>query len=282
MAIKISDEIEHKILEFYNDGYGVMELSNKFQLHRATIQRILKRNDVKLRKRTPAHYDIHFFDEYNVDSCYWAGFIAADGYVRSDRDNVSIHLSASDASHLKKLETLTNYTGKTRVYENECCLSFAGEWFPKALAKNFDIYPRKTVNITISDKIPKDMIPHFLRGYFDGDGSVVKIENYLRANFTSGSTVLLNQIVDYMYNAGIRVRNEDGKAKIFQSSHSISYSCKNALQVLDLMYAYSTELTRLDRKYQLYLQYKSKFDQEIPIFTQEREYIENVLLHITK
>jgi intein/homing endonuclease len=126
----------------------------------------------------------------------------------------------------------------------------------------------------MSDKIPKDMISHFLRGYFDGDGSVVKIGNYLRANFTSGSTVLLNQIVDYMYNSGIRVRNEDGKAKIFQSSHSISYSCKNALQVLDLMYAYSTELTRLDRKYQLYLQYKSKFDKEIPIFTQDREYIE--------
>ena len=274
MAIKISDEIERKIVDLYNEGCGVIELSDEFQLHRTTIQRTLKRHNINLRKRTPAHYDIHFFDEYNIDSCYWAGFIAADGYVRSDRANVSIHLSASDASHLKKLETLTNYIGKTRVNESECCLSFAGEWFPKALADNFNIYPRKTFNITMSDKIPKDMIPHFLRGYFDGDGSVVKIGNYLRANFTSGSTVLLHQIVDYMYNNRIRVCNEDGKAKIFQSSHSISYSCKNALQVLDLMYAYSTELTRLDRKYQLYLQYKLKLDKEIPIFTQDREYVE--------
>jgi hypothetical protein len=257
MAIKISDETEHKIVELYNEGCGVMELSDEFQLHRTTIQRVLKRHNVKLRKRTPAHYDIHFFDEYNANSCYWAGFIAADGYVRFDRANVSIHLSVNDVSHLKKLEVLTNYIGKTRVYENECCLSFAGEWFPKALADNFDICPRKTFNITISDKIPKNMIPHFLRGYFDGDGSVVKTDDgYLRANFTSGSVVLLRQIVDYMYNVGIRVRNDGEKAKIYQSSRSTGYSCKNTLQVLDLLYSNSTDLTRLDRKYQLYLQYK--------------------------
>lgn len=257
MAIRISDEIERKIIELYNEGYSVMELSDEFQLHRTTIQRTLKRHSINLRKRTPAHYDIHFFDEYNIDSCYWAGFIAADGYVRSDRANVSLHLSASDASHLKKLETLTNYIGKTRANENECCLSFAGEWFPKALEDNFDIYPRKTFNITMSDKIPKDMIPHFLRGYFDGDGCVTNTGEYLRISFTSGSVTLLKQISNFLYDNNIRVRNELGVPKIF-NNRFIAYNCKNAQQVLDLLYLDSTELTRLDRKYQLYLQYKSK------------------------
>lgn len=274
MPTRINKEIENNVVDLYNEGYGVMELSDKYKIHRCTIQRILKRNNIKLRKRTPSHYNIHFFDEYNVDSCYWAGFIAADGYVRSDRANVSIHLSKTDLGHLKKLEKLTNYIGKTAVYENECCLSFAGQWFRDALANNFDIYPKKTFDIRISDKIPKDMIPHFLRGYMDGDGSIVKFENYLRVNFTSGSNVLLNQIIDYMYDIGIKVHNETNKAKIQPSSYSISYSCKNALQVLDLLYANSTDFTRLDRKYQIYLQYKSQLDKEISIFTQDRDYIE--------
>lgn len=256
MAVKTEKDIEQQIVCLYNDGYGVMELSEMFNLHRCTIQRILQRFNVMLRKRTPSRYNVHFFDEYNVNSCYWAGFIAADGYVRSDRANVSIHLSTADADHLKKLEVLTGYIGKTVIYNTECCLSFAGRWFRDALANNFDIYPRKTFDIQISDKIPKDMILHFLRGYLDGDGGIVKFEDYLRVNFTSGSDILLNQIADYMYEIGVKVRNKSNKAKIQQSSYSISYSCNNALKVLDLLYEHSTDLTRLDRKYQIYLQYK--------------------------
>lgn len=42
------------------------------------------------------------------------------------------------------------------------------------------------------------------------------------------------------------------------------------------MYVHSTELTRLDRKYQVYLQYKLKLDKEIPIFTQDRNYVDNM------
>ena len=33
-----------------------------------------------------------FFDTYTPESCYWAGFIAADGYIRDDRDATTIHL----------------------------------------------------------------------------------------------------------------------------------------------------------------------------------------------
>ena len=256
MPAKTYQEIENNIITLYNDGYSVSDLSNKYELHRCTIQRILKRNNIALRKRTPDRYNIHFFDEYNVNSCYWAGFIAADGYVRSDRANVSIHLSKTDVEHLKKLEILTNYIGKTKVYNDECCLSFAGQWFKDILADKFDIYPQKTFNIQISNKIPKDMIPHFLRGYMDGDGSIVKFENYLRVNFTSGSHILLTQIADYMYDIGIKVHNESGKAKIQLINNSIGYACQNAMQVLDMLYKDSTDLTRLDRKYQIYLQYK--------------------------
>ena len=256
MPAKTYKEIEDNIITSYNDGCSVSELSNKYELHRCTVQRILKRNNVELRKRTPSHYNIHFFDEYNINSCYWAGFIASDGYVRSDRANVSIHLGRTDAEHLKKLEILTDYIGKTKIYDNECCLSFAGKWFRDALANNFDIYPKKTFNIQISNKIPKDMIPHFLRGYMDGDGSIVKFEKYLRVNFTSGSNILLNQIADYMYDIGIKVRNESGKAKIQPTNYSVGYACENAMKILDLLYADSTDLTRLDRKYQIYLQHK--------------------------
>lgn len=35
------------------------------------------------------------------------------------------------------------------------------------------------------DKIPKDLLRHFIRGYFDGDGTVFKDRKYLKTNICS-------------------------------------------------------------------------------------------------
>lgn len=255
MPNKIDDKTEQEIIKLYNDGHSTMKLAIKYNLHRSTIQSVLKRNDIELRKRTPVHYDVHFFDEYNENSCYWAGFIAADGYVRSDRAAVTIHLSSADYEHLLKLAKLTNYEGSVKLNKNECYITFAGKWFKNALDKNFDIHPNKTFDVTISDKIPKDMIKHFIRGYFDGDGSVTHVDNYLRINFTSGSETMLKQIMSFIYNNNVVVRNKTGVPPIY--GYVINYSCSAAHKILDILYGCSSELARLDRKYQLYLNYKN-------------------------
>ena len=39
-----------------------------------------------------AFHDIHFFEKYTKESCYWAGFIAADGNISIKEDSVNIHL----------------------------------------------------------------------------------------------------------------------------------------------------------------------------------------------
>lgn len=258
MANKINNNVKQEIVRMYNNGSGTMELSNVFGIHRSTIQRVLKDNNVTLRKRTPCHYNIHFFDEYNENSCYWAGFIAADGYIRSDRDAVTIHLSSTDNKHLLKLAKLTNYEGNINMRENECYITFAGKWFQEALRNKFDIHSNKTFDITISNKIPKDLVIHFLRGYFDGDGCVTGVDTNLKANFTSGSQTLLNQVSDYMYDSGIRVRNITGKPPICH--YTISYTCQNAYNVLRILYDNSSDDNRLDRKYQLYMTYKQEQD----------------------
>ena len=254
MPKRINNEVEQEVISLYNEGYGTLELAKKFNLHRVTIQSILKRNNIKLRKGTPVHYNIHFFDEYNESSCYWAGFIAADGYIRSDRAAVTIHLANTDYEHLLKLAQTTRYEGNVNVSKNACYITFAGEWFQKSLADKFDIHPRKTFDIAISEKIPKDMIKHFIRGYFDGDGCVTGTNKFIRANFTSGSKTLLNQLTNYFYDNGIRVRNKENKPPICH--YTISYGCTNALKVLGILYDCSSALNRLDRKYQLYLNYK--------------------------
>lgn len=275
MPNKINNQIEQEVIISYNNGYGVMELTEKYGLHRTTIQRVLKRNGVKLRKRTPTHYNIHFFDEYNEASCYWAGFIAADGYVRSDRSAVTIHLASTDYEHLLKLAQLTDYEGNVNINNNECYITFSGKWFQEALADKFDIYSIKTFDVEISEKIPKDMVKHFIRGYFDGDGSVTHTGEYLRINFTSGSKILLNQIINYIYECGIRVRNQTHKPPICK--YTVNYNCINAFKVLNILYNESSDQNRLDRKYQLYLNEKRIYE-DIPIFTQNKDYVNRLVM----
>lgn len=98
---KIDKELEILIIERYLKGFSNKELSSTLNLNRGTIQRTLKRNNVKLHKNKSAlKCDDHFFDTYTKESCYWAGFILADGFLRKDSPTLHIKLSKKDIEHL--------------------------------------------------------------------------------------------------------------------------------------------------------------------------------------
>lgn len=251
-----SVHIKEQIIKDYLENSGTMELSEKYQLNRSTIQRILKANNIPLRKTTTKNkFNIHFFDTYTRESCYWAGFIAADGNVSSTRNNVNIHLSIEDYAHLKKFAKEINFTGNLEKHDKDCRISIAGSFYKEALAKNFDIFPQKTKTIKISEKIPEEFIFDFLRGYFDGDGCITQNGKYPHISFTSGSLTFLQQLQILFYNKGIIIQ---GKNKIppISNNTAIHYNCANAMKILDMLYEHSTEETRLSRKYDKYIFYK--------------------------
>lgn len=258
---RYSQEFENKIIEDYVEGMGTVAISKKYNLHRGVVQTILKRNNIKLRQTSPwkKKYNIHFFDTYTKESCYWAGFIAADGNVKKNRNSVNIHLQLSDLSHLEKFARVINFEGDIEKSDNSCRITIDGEWYVKKLEENFDIVPQKTFIIAFPTKMPKEFMADYLRGYFDGDGSVTNIKGYARIQITSGSQVFLNQCIDYFYNFGIRTRknknNDTEKPKIYNNIN-ISYTCSNAIKILDFLYQNSTENTRLIRKYDKYLTFK--------------------------
>lgn len=255
---KTPKEIEEKVIFSYQEGIGTMELAKTFNLSRSTIQAILKRNDIPLRKTSPwrKKFNIHFFDNYTEESCYWAGFIAADGNVRSTRQEVNIHLSIEDYTHLEKFAQVINYIGKIEKSEKDCRIVISGSWYVDALEKNFNIIPQKTSILQFPTQMPKKFWNIYLRGYFDGDGCITYSNNNLHISITSGSIEFLNFCIEYFYGEGIRVRknknNESEKPKIY-CNKTINYFLNNAKKILHLLYQNSTNLTRLDRKYKLYV-----------------------------
>lgn len=257
---KLNNSDISQIISLYDDGYGTHCISDMFNVSRITIQRVLKKNGIILRKASPRNnYDVHFFDSYTNCSCYWAGFIMADGCVRSDRDCLDIHIKESDIDHLKKFCSVVNYSGKiiNDISSNAVRVSLAGKWFPTSLNDKFGITKNKSNNSIFPKNIPDEFIPDFIRGIIDGDGSItITTCPTLSIVGTNEMNISLREI---FYNIGVRLKSKNTFAPLICSKSDnisyISYSGKNAKIILDWVYCNSTYNIRLDRKYYRYKEY---------------------------
>lgn len=256
-------ELEKDIINDYINNYiGVIELSSKYNLHRTIIQRILLRCGIVLRKNTPKTKVNHFFfSEYNENSCYWAGFILADGYIRNKgRFTLSIGLQKRDLSHLTKFKDLTKFEGKIHEEQNCFKISISSKQIIDDLLNNFELYNKKSLTCYISDKVPKKYLKDFIRGYFDGDGCI----SYTATDTISfvGTNKTLLTIRDYFYkDCKIKLRSKDFPNIIEHGNvYTLYYNGISAFKCIDNMYLNANNY--LERKYDLYLKLKEKYEQE--------------------
>lgn len=126
----------------------------------------------------------NFFNSDTEQSFYWAGFIMADGCVKLKNKKykqLSIGLALIDKAHLEKFKKCVDFEGPISERINTeingtityaCELTISSDAIFNSLAR-FDIVQRKS----LIAKFPEWLIAHplkhhFMRGYFDGDGSI--------------------------------------------------------------------------------------------------------------
>lgn len=123
-------------------------------------------------------YNTEFFRKPNIESSYWAGFIAADGCVRYRENTVELRigLSQKDKPHLIKFSKEISYKGIVHDYENKdgpysvLCLGSAFE-IAEDLKEHYNIVPNKSLNLQ-PPNLDADFVLPFIIGYIDGDGSI--------------------------------------------------------------------------------------------------------------
>lgn len=237
-------------------------LAKKYGLHRKTIKDCLKSQGVQLRKRTPATRVNHFFfSEYNKESCYWAGFILADGYIRSQkRFSLEIKLQKQDALHLHKFKKAIQFAGVIKERPEYFSISVSSTQIISDLANNFEIHNCKSLTCFISAKIPLKYMKDFIRGYFDGDGCITRT-SIDAINFT-GTDATLNFVRDYFFHeCDIKLRSKD-KPVIAKTKNkkigAIHYSGLSAFKCLHHMY--NNSATHLTRKYNKYMIWMAKYE----------------------
>lgn len=191
MSITKLTEIQIKeVLKKYDNGQSITSLNKEY--HTTKIREILIQNNRKVPERKPkgsgggAKSKYHFNKDYfeNIDSkdkAYFLGFIYADGFItKPDWGQAKLGITLAEEEPIIKFKKYINsdnpigiYTkGKNSYSEGKTEYKFAltSDKLVVDLEK-IGVIERKTLVLTFPE-LREDLIPHFIRGYFDGDGSV--------------------------------------------------------------------------------------------------------------
>lgn len=194
-------------------------------------------------------YNKQFFNNIDTEEkAYWAGFIAADGNIRKDFLKMRIELNIQDYSHLEKfrksIEGNNPIKESIRPNNHSCYIDVNCKEFCLAL-NNLGITPKKSLTLKINfNLIPKELRRHFIRGYFDGDGSINKYQrenkNYLEweISFIS-SKEFLSQILEEL----------NKKRNFYSCGNNFRISFKAKEDIKDIIgYLYKDSTIYLNRK----------------------------------
>lgn len=227
------------------------EIASRFSIPEWKLKKLISKNGWG--KPIPTITNVHAFTDFTDSSCYWAGFIAADGCVTNGY--VKVCLNYDDTSHIEKFREFLgsnhSITSNTRKYYRSE-LSFKNSQIVEDLETNYNIVPKKSLVYELP-KIPDRYLRHFIRGYFDGDGCICEsFSNVNSVTATLYTTIVGSGVfIDALYDTINRVLNISGTVSTKQNNVKTIKYCTNASFAL-LDYMYKDSRIYLDRKYHLY------------------------------
>jgi hypothetical protein len=228
MLLKMDCEVLRKNLRFY--GFQVKDLNINEHIWNESFSKI-----------------------ETEEQAYWLGMMYADGYVSKDSNR--IELTLKDKEHVEKFAKFLNLE-KTRVKPKTAM----GKTYFKLSFRNFTIHkdlinngciPQKSLYLSFPKEkiLPKNLINHFVRGYFDGDGS---LGIYSNKGEKPTPQISINGTLDFLeevsniYSLPKNKYGKDGNAFRYSTTN------KDAVKFF-LTSVYGNSSIHLDRKYKLFV-----------------------------
>lgn len=218
MASKIPTKEEKNLIidNYINKKYGILKSGREAGgFSERVVRRVLKEANIKIRtqaeaaqisniKRRKFNCNDNYFSDENKNMAYLLGFIAADGTVSKSNNSIKIGLSSVDRDFLEKIRKelkierpIFDYTTNNGYTISE--LQFTSPQIKDDLAK-YNIIPRKTYNFSFPRNLKREYWIDFIRGYFDGDGSVSSAGAHaIRWQVCANCRDVLEVIVNFFY-----------------------------------------------------------------------------------
>ena len=214
--------------------------------------------------------DGKFFKEWSFNMAYVLGFIVADGCVmkrKGRRNSFILNITTKDRKHLLEIQKAmcSNYQiglksrggsseklySYVQISNKEICLDLI----------SLGVVSRKTYNLKSMD-IPDEFFPDFVRGFFDGDGSVfiynVNGTPQIKINFTCVSLDFINNFNQKLCHLlGIKEKSihcVPAKGNRV-NTYSIDFYISDSQKIHDFMYK-NNPILYLPRKRQVFEKWK--------------------------
>lgn len=215
------------------------------------------------------NHDKVFFDVPNVVNSYWAGFLAADGNIYRNPKRISscrLNCSLKDEEHLIKFKKALNANNPIRKYDKKVKDSIYSyyhlnidnsEYLCSSLFNVFGIGENKSLSLLPPSLKDEAFIRAFIRGYFDGDGSIyLNKSGGFQVSFL-GTVEIIDWIKsNFQYYIDSRISGCIDQVKSITRFRLTGRSLPES--VMNWLYLDSDKYIRLDRKYSRFLEYSFK------------------------
>jgi len=188
----LKDKLD-QVVGLHNSGLNYTEISDIIGHSSNQIAALLVSNDYD---KVNANYNIdeNFFNEIDTEEkAYILGWFYSDGCVQ-DSGKCRIQIQKDDEDILYRIKEILKYDGpmydipppkKFPHRKPQTCLCINRKVLAQDLIK-WGCLPNKSLVLTYPTWIDPALEHHFIRGVFDGDGSVsIKKEKYLSTSVTT-------------------------------------------------------------------------------------------------
>lgn len=260
-----SEEQIHYIVTEYENGTSMKELGRRFNVQYETIRRLLRSKKIQLEgyKHGYPRKENIFSDIDSREKAYWLGVLYADGKIAKNSNEICLGLS--DKEHIEKFQKFLGAVNhkitvqvpdekKNKLTRNFYSLSIKDKQIHDDLI-HWGCYPNKSHLDLHIPNIKQELVIDFIRGYFDGDGGFGYAKNKTKKDRLvitfAGSKTLLQEIASFLHIKTSLDKNQKAK-----DTYCLRTNKKALVQeIINYLYKDTNESIRLDRKYQIYLNY---------------------------
>ena len=170
---------EKQAVKLYKHGLTIREISQLAECRQQTISKTLKKHDLhvasKNQYRLPYSLNHRYFKEINsANKAYLLGLLYADGSVSKTTNQISLVSTDEElVKYFQKELNLTKDLYQNPSHENAYTVYFSSRDMKQDLIE-LGCISQKSLVLKFPDyqQVSNEFICDFLRGYFDGDGSV--------------------------------------------------------------------------------------------------------------
>lgn len=278
---KFSDELYIRIIHLYRDLKCTQKkICYDLLISSVGIKKTLNRNGINLRQYSENnrryHRNQHYFDVIDTpNKAYILGLLYADGnnfYDGNCRTSsiITIALQEQDKQLLECIRNEIEYEGplhhielskKNPLHKNQYALVVNDTYMSQRLIE-LGVVKAKSLIITWPTFLEENLVRHFVRGYFDGDGCITQSIDCNKRKYTTsvvGTIDFCCHLKNELDAIGCKSHLYHPKECKPETYTLRTSATKSSMIFTDWIYHDSD--IKMERKYQRYLELKERYNE---------------------